>query len=265
MTIKEFLNQLRVNKINLHTVGGHYYAEGCSVKLNINKDIFPSDFKKQHTFKVIRYLDEYVISKNGFINQYGLKISGNWKDGYAMENHTTKSKPAEVSETGEVLSWNTHRPPISEELYRLKYWRENNRVDKIASPAADFLKRLNKKWNIDVILPVPPSNTGRYFQPVEEMASAIGSKLNLPVDLNYLVKTKHTAELKGITDPDERKRELKGAFTIKDQRCKGKNVLIFDDLYRSGATLNEVTDLLLTSGEVNNVFVLTITKTRKKR
>ena len=45
----------------------------------------------------------------------------------------------------------------------------------------------------------------------------------------------------------------------------GKNVLLFDDLFRSGATMNAITDVLLNQGQVTSVSVLTITKTRSNQ
>jgi len=42
-------------------------------------------------------------------------------------------------------------------------------------------------------------------------------------------------------------------------------VLLFDDLYRSGATLNAVTRVLLEQGEARNVYALTLTMTRRMR
>lgn len=265
MTIEEFKKKFGIETVKLYHVEQYYFAEPLTVKLNINKDIVTADWKNKHTFQVIEYLDEYVISKDGKVNQYGLKITGKWSDGYALDFHTTKSQPAEVDENGKVLSWNTMRPPIGEELYRLKYWREQYRIDRIASPAADFLKRLNQNWNVDAIIPIPPSDTEREFQPVEELANAIGEKLNLTVDHDFLIKTKQTSQLKEVLNPSERKEILKDAFSIKDGRYKDKSVLIFDDLYRSGSTMNEVADVLINKGEVNSVYVLTITKTRKNR
>ena len=54
-----------------------------------------------------------------------------------------------------------------------------------------------------------------------------------------------------------------------EQRCNnslyGKNILLFDDLYRSGETLKAVCNIVANQGGANNVYVLTITKTRSKR
>ncbi|WP_180380065.1 ComF family protein [Campylobacter porcelli] len=61
-----------------------------------------------------------------------------------------------------------------------------------------------------------------------------------------------------------RARILKDAFRC-DKRYKNKKILLIDDLFRSGATLNEITKTLYTQGEVDNVYVLCFTKTRSKR
>ncbi len=46
---------------------------------------------------------------------------------------------------------------------------------------------------------------------------------------------------------------------------KGRNILLFDDLYRSGETLKAVAQILKNKAGVKNVYILTITKTRSKR
>jgi predicted amidophosphoribosyltransferase len=99
---------------------------------------------------------------------------------------------------------------------------------------------------------------------VIEIAIRLGSELSLPVSLDSLVKTSETPELKDIDDPDKRGSVLENIFQIKNTRVKGKNILLFDDLYRSGATLNAVTKVLYNVG-VRNVYALTLTRTRSKR
>ena len=45
----------------------------------------------------------------------------------------------------------------------------------------------------------------------------------------------------------------------------GMNVLLLDDLYRSGSTLAVATDVLYDQADCNNVYVLVMTKTRSRR
>ena len=82
---------------------------------------------------------------------------------------------------------------------------------------------------------------------------------------DYLVKTRETAALKAIDDQTIRHEELAGAFTARDTRFKGENILLFDDLFRSGETLSAITDVLRGNGKLSMVFALTITKTRSRR
>jgi predicted amidophosphoribosyltransferase len=58
---------------------------------------------------------------------------------------------------------------------------------------------------------------------------------------------------------------LKDAFEIRDPVVAGRSILLFDDLYRSGATLNAVSRLLKQEGKAKNMYVLTLTMTRMMR
>lgn len=81
-----------------------------------------------------------------------------------------------------------------------------------------------------------------------------------------LDKKEGGAELKNVDDPDEREKLLKDAiYLIEGYNVVGKNVLLLDDLYRSGATLSVATSILYEEAKVNSVNALTLTKTRSKR
>ncbi len=192
------------------------------------------------------------------------KLNGHWNEGWALDLHTSSSNPIK-DEEGNITGWETTRPPIAEELYRLKYWRERYRVDNIAKSVAIFLDKYKSKWRLDMIIPIPPSDTTRDFQPVYELAKSIGRLVSLPVDFNTLRKVKSTSQLKEIEDPGTRTEILKDAFSINFNALIGKDVLLFDDLYRSGETLNAVCDIIMNKGKARCIYVLTITKTRSKR
>ena len=208
------------------------------------------------------------------------KLIGHWTEGYALVLHTVSSTPIrEVKKTvkilvdgkekeiqlhGDIIGWDNKYSELGEHLNKLKYHKERNRITPIAQEAAAFLNG-KSEWKIDLIIPVPPSEAGRFSQPVEELANAIGRISNIAVDSKTLKKLKSTAPLKGITDPDSRKEILKDAFDIPSNFLSEKNVLIFDDLYRSGETLNAVCGITKNKGNAKNIFVLTITKTRTKR
>jgi predicted amidophosphoribosyltransferase len=96
-------------------------------------------------------------------------------------------------------------------------------------------------------------------------AFAAGEKIRLPVDSTTLKKEDATPPLKTIDDPEERREILKNAFDVDLGSFAEKNVLIFDDIYCSGETLNAVADAITIQGNAENVYALTVTKTRAKR
>jgi len=186
-------------------------------------------------------------------------LSGNWRYGWALDLHTVSSTP--LPDGG----FETQRTEVGELLYQLKYCLDRSKVEPIAEVAAAFLRSRMVLPYLAAIIPVPPSDTNRPFQPVQELAVRIGQKINLPVRLDYLVKVKLTEALKGIEDSASRKQQLQGAFKVQDLSLAGKYVLVFDDLFRSGETLKAITEVLYVQGKVARVYVLTITKTRTRR
>lgn len=192
------------------------------------------------------------------------RLIGNSAEGWALDFHTSESRRI-TDESGNIIEWETKRPLIAEELYRLKYWREQYRVERVAKIAAEFLDKYKSKWQLNLIIPIPPSDTTRKFQPVYEIAKSIGQRVALPVDFDTLKKLKPTSELKNIEEPEKRKEILKDAFSIDAEALMGKNMLFFDDIYRSGETLKAACRVVINQGKARNVYVLTITKTRSKR
>lgn len=95
-----------------------------------------------------------------------------------------------------------------------------------------------------------------------EIAKGISSQLRIPLLTDALVKTEETPQLKNVYDYEERLKLLNNKFSASASLTAGKNVLLFDDLYRSGATLSAITSVLFHQGKVKKVYVLSLTKTR---
>lgn len=207
-----------------------------------------------------------------------IKLDGTWNEGWALDYHTISSRRVSdpiyievYNENGEVdfveadgpVSIQTVRPPIAEALYQLKYHFDRSKVDMIATAAASFL--INKRdWYIDYIIPIPPSDLTREFQPVYDLVNSISKKCNFSNRFDILKKTKSTSQLKSIENKDERRRILSDAFDCESNVLSGKNILLFDDLFRSGETLNAAIHSLKNKGRCSKIYVLTITKTRIK-
>lgn len=186
-----------------------------------------------------------------------IKIEGRWKSGVALDLHTTSSTPTGYNEFGH-MQFDTVRPEIAELLFRLKNRADKDAAGPIIKAAVNFLA--GRRHKFDSIVPVPPSHE-RALQPVIVLANGIGAALGVPV-LSCITMTRPTTQLKNVTDPEERKKQVDGLYQVDATQTRGRSILLFDDLFRSGTTMNAITDQLLGPGKAAVVRAITITKTR---
>ncbi len=192
-----------------------------------------------------------------------VELSGNWVYGWALDLHTIKSVPTGVNDRGEE-TFDTVRTELGEAVYLMKYRGQRRPMKKIAQTVVNFIQDLPQLSDLCAIIPVPPSDSVRWFQPVPELAKIIAESLGIQAPPDYLLKVRQTSTLKDEFDKTQRHLQLQGAFKAVDKRYANCHVLVFDDLYRSGETLGSVCDTLVTQGWVARVSVIALTKTRSK-
>ncbi len=188
------------------------------------------------------------------------KIVGKWTSGYALDVHTISSIHLGVNELGHDV-FDTKRSELGELLYRLKYNSDKSAATEIVEAATKFVNPSVKKF--DLIVPVPPSGV-RMVQPVMLLAERLGEALGLPV-ADCITTTRAATALKGVMDPEKRKELLDGLYVVDPKETKGRSILLFDDLFRSGTTMNAITEVLMGPGKAASVRALTITRTRSNQ
>ena len=188
-----------------------------------------------------------------------LRVTGNWRDGWALDLHTTSSTRRPDG------GFDNIRSPLGEDLYHCKYQQDFSKVDILADVVSEFLLTRVILPRIHAIIPMPPSDTPRSFQPVQEIAKRVAERTGLLFAPNFLVKVRSTPALKNLDDTQSRRQELEGVFRVDDLSLRGRWVLLFDDVFRSGETLHAATEAALTQGKMEKVYVLTLTKTRTNR
>lgn len=196
------------------------------------------------------------------INVSPKPLTGGWTDGYALDLHTTSSELVGYDEYGHEV-FDTKRTEMGELLYRLKYRSDESVIRIITETVVEFVRQ--RKWAADLVIPVPPSDTSRSFQPVILLSKTIANGLGIECCLDCVIKIKDTPQLKGVFDPDKRRELLENAYAVASQKLAGKVVLLFDDLYRSGATLSSISKALTEKGRVRIIYALTLTMTRRLR
>ena len=116
----------------------------------------------------------------------------------------------------------------------------------------------------DIIVPVPIHRIRllkRRYNQSALISNALGIKIKKHSVPDLMIRTKNTPPQghKGIIS---RKKNIRGAFSINPKYLKhveGKKVLLIDDVYTTGATINECTKTLL-KAKAKSVKVLTIAR-----
>jgi phosphoribosylpyrophosphate synthetase len=172
-------------------------------------------------------------------------LTGPWNIGWALDFHSRFSG----------ADWD--RSQIGELAFRLKYRQDQTALPDLVKHLLAFCADHPVLTDVDALVPVPPS-TPRAFDPVGALADALGTCLGRPVR-RVLTKTRRTAPQKEMRTAVQKKANVAGAFALQSQ-VQNERLLVLDDLYDSGATLEEVTRVLRQGGAAR-VYVLTLTRT----
>lgn len=76
----------------------------------------------------------------------------------------------------------------------------------------------------------------------------------MPVYEHFLLRVKNTKPLK-LQNPSERQNNLKKAFIIGKNDVKLKTILLVDDIYTTGSTLDEAARVLRANGAEKIYFI----------
>ncbi len=158
----------------------------------------------------------------------------------------------------DVRSVAYHLPPIQRAVHALKY--EGLRA--VAIPLGDLLAACwrQRPAGASVIVPVPlhaKRLRERGYNQAELLARALGARLDLPVRPDVLIRQRDTRSQVGLS-AEERWANVNDAFYC-PERLPDDAVLLIDDVYTTGATLQACAQALLQGG-AREVRALTLTR-----
>lgn len=107
-----------------------------------------------------------------------------------------------------------------------------------------------KNWGIDVILPIPmyaKKQKVRGYNQAELLAEYLGRKLGILVRGDLLQRCANTKPMKELNDI-ERLKNLQNAFKVRRDVVKYKRILLVDDIYTTGATMDACAKVLKQAG-----------------
>lgn len=140
---------------------------------------------------------------------------------------------------------------LREMIHAMKY----QRIYGLVRPLADMLvAQFQFHWAAprpDLLVPVPLHRSrlrSREFDQAHALARHVGRHMGIPVVGDLLMRHRRTVSQVNL-DAAQRRRNVQGAFRLqKSQACKGKSLLLIDDVYTTGATARECTRLLQQAG-----------------
>ncbi|MBQ8468492.1 MAG: ComF family protein [Clostridia bacterium] len=152
-----------------------------------------------------------------------------------------------------------YRDAVSMAVINLKY----NGRRYIADGFAKLLSGLFEStgWKVDYVCSVPSSKNRikeRGFNHAQDIAKKFCENCGLEY-VELLDKIKETDHQTNMT-MEERLTNLQGAFKLRDKDIKGKNILIVDDVFTTGSTLDACSKAIR-KGKPNKIYCLTIGKT----
>ena len=148
---------------------------------------------------------------------------------------------------------------IREMLHAFKYRRKLGLAKLFSKLILDnFPKDL---LGFDLIMPVPlhiNKLREREYNQSAILVNGISGKLNCEKDLFSLVKSRETEPQVNFKNRKNRKKNLVKSFSVRDvKKVEKRSILLVDDVYTSGSTINECARLLLESG-ADDVRALTL-------
>lgn len=144
-------------------------------------------------------------------------------------------------------------------IARFKYRGRREYADFYAEELVKRCGELLHSWQPDALVPVPLHKSRmrkRGFNQAELTARKVGKALGIPVEKRLLLRTKKTSPQKELNDV-QRRANLKNAFQVSQNDVRLKRVVLVDDIYTTGSTIDAAAAVLLEHG-VERVYFLTI-------
>lgn len=152
-----------------------------------------------------------------------------------------------------------HVHPVDKAIYDFKY--KNLRIygEVFGKMMAQEFEGILRRWKIQCILPIPLHRSrkrSRGYNQAEILARKIGKLTGIPVETHALIRRKKT-----VAQKEEgrllRRQNMKHAFMIREGWKPPAQVLLIDDIYTTGSTMDSAAKELLENG-CQNVYFLTI-------
>lgn len=143
-------------------------------------------------------------------------------------------------------------------MAQIKYKNKREYLDFFGAAMAKRYGRTVARMAVEAIVPVPIHSSrrrARGFNQAEVLAEILGDKLKIPVEPQMLIREKKTRPQKELSAA-ERLKNLSGAFAAGKGCGRIKRVLLVDDIYTTGSTIEACARVLKSAGAETVYFAV---------
>lgn len=134
----------------------------------------------------------------------------------------------------------------------LKYNKWLSMLEIMEPLIEDYLGLLKCDLDDFIVMPIPlheDREKQRGFNQSEMIAKILCKKTSLSINSKNMKRTKPTKIQAELKDPEERIDNVKNCFALTDpEKVKNKNVILVDDVFTTGSTVNEAVKTLKQAG-----------------
>lgn len=152
-----------------------------------------------------------------------------------------------------------YRGEVRESIYRFKYHGRQEYAKFYARELVRVYGGWIRRCGIDAIVPIPLFKRRQHrrgFNQAQLIAREVSRQTDVPMRSNLLVRVRDTRAQKELND-EERKNNLKRAFKTTENKVQLKHILLIDDIYTTGSTMNEAAMELKRSG-AERIYCLSV-------
>lgn len=148
---------------------------------------------------------------------------------------------------------------IAPALYRFKYGGCREYARFFARELSERLGGYIRSLEPDGLVPIPMypgKQRRRGYNQAALLARALGREMDIPVYPDLVVRNRDTRPMKEL-NCEERLNNLKKAFNLGRNGVKLKTIILIDDIYTTGSTMDQVSAVLL-PGVCQRIFFIAL-------
>lgn len=146
---------------------------------------------------------------------------------------------------------------VRHSIYRFKYASRKEYAKVYARMMGQNFKQYIARISPDMLIPVPLHKRRmkkRGYNQAQLVAKCLEKEWGIPCRDDLVRRVKHTRPQKEL-DRAERQNNLKKAFKIIENDVKLKTIILIDDIYTTGSTMDALAEALLQNGAAKVYFV----------